>query len=225
MPVRKRTALVDQRISRSRLSGETNPQDLLEAQHALTNPRRPISPIPENKILSPSVHALGLGDPAKTEIDKPQSLASQETQMPSEIKPSEGIPPLAAPVAPIPDKDAPPSFAEPNDSGDEGEGGFEDAASATMQYLASVGDAPEDQPISGATSGSGVSGLKRAGSGETSRLRGPRGTSNFYPYILSTSSFRDFLCSLLMFTRCTWAEARWSKDAIAKREHDLKRAK
>ncbi|RYE99415.1 MAG: hypothetical protein EOO77_35585 [Oxalobacteraceae bacterium] len=34
MPVRKRTALVDQRISRSRLSSETSPQDLLEAQHA-----------------------------------------------------------------------------------------------------------------------------------------------------------------------------------------------
>lgn len=180
MPVRKRTALVDQRISRSRLSGETNPQDLLEAQHALTNPRRPISPIPENKALpdpTPSVNALGLGDPAKTEIDQPQSLA-QETETPIEIQPSSIIPRLATPVAPVPGGDAPPSFAEPNDSGDEGEGGFEDAASATMQYLASVGDAPEDQPVAGATTGTGVSGLKRAGSGETSRLRGPRGMSN-----------------------------------------------
>jgi hypothetical protein len=180
MPVRKRTALVDQRISRSRLSGETNPQDLLEAQHALTNPRRPISPIPENKVLpdpSPSVNALGLGDPAKTEIDQPQYLA-QEVETPIETRPSETIPPLATPVAPIPSGDAPPSFAEPNDSGDEGDGGFEDAASATMQYLASVGDAPEDQPVAGAAAGTGISGLKRAGSGETSRLRGPRGGSS-----------------------------------------------
>lgn len=176
MPVRKRTALVDQRISRSRLSGETNPQDLLEAQHALTNPRRPISPIPENKALpDPApVNALGLGDPAKTETDEPQSLATRETETPIEVTSSGSIPPLAAPVAP-PHADAPPSFAEPNDSGDEGDGGFEDAASATMQYLASVGDAPEDQPVAGITAGSGVSGLKRAGSGETSRLRGPRG--------------------------------------------------
>jgi hypothetical protein len=208
MPIRKRTALVDQRISRSRLSGETNPQDLLEAQHALTNPRRPISPIPENKVLpvsSPTVNALGLGDPGRTEVDKPQSLATQETETPIDMRPSDGIPPVAAPAAPTPDRDAPPSFAEPNDSGDEGEGGFEDAASATMQYLASVGDAPEDQPISGATSGSGVTGLKRAGSGETSRLRGPRGKLYLYPYV-----------SLLIITRCTWAKARWSKDAIAK---------
>jgi hypothetical protein len=180
MPVRKRTALVDQRISRSRLSGETNPQDLLEAQHALTNPRRPISPIPENKVLpdpSPSVNALGLGDPAKTEIDQPQSLA-QETETPIETRPADTIPPLATPVPAMPSGDAPPSFAEPNDSGDEGDGGFEDAASATMQYLASVGDAPEDQPVAGATANTGVSGLKRAGSGETSRLRGPRGGSS-----------------------------------------------
>ena len=183
MPIRKRTALVDQRISRSRLSAETNPQDLLEAQHALTNPRRPISPIPENKALpdvssAPApVNALGLGDPARTEVDEPQSLATNDTEVPVEVKPSETIPPLATPIAPIPDADAPPSFAEPDDSDNEGEGGFEDAASATMQYLASVGDALEDRPISGATagSGSGVSGLKRAGSGETSRLRGPRG--------------------------------------------------
>jgi hypothetical protein len=181
MPVRKRTALVDQRISRSRLSGETNPQDLLEAQHALTNPRRPISPIPENKVLpdpSPSVNALGLGDPAKTEIDQPQSLA-QETETPIETRPSDTIPPLATPVPAMPSGDAPPSFAEPNDSGDEGDGGFEDAASATMQYLASVGDAPEDQPVAGAAAGTGISGLKRAGSGETSRLRGPRGGSSY----------------------------------------------
>jgi len=177
MPIRKRTALVDQRISRSRLSGETNPQDLLEAQHALTNPRRPISPIPENKALpDPSpVNALGLGDPAKTEIDEPQSLATHETETPIEMRPSDSIPPLATPIAPIADADAPPSFAEPNDSGDENDGGFEDAASATMQYLASVGDAPEDQPVIGATTAPGVTGLKRAGSGETSRLRGPRG--------------------------------------------------
>jgi hypothetical protein len=176
MPVRKRTALVDQRISRSRLSAETNPQDLLEAQHALTNPRRSITPIPENKALpdpapAPSVGALGLGDPTKTEVDEPQSLATHDT--PVESKPSETIPPLASPVAPVPDADAPPSFAEPPDSDNEDDLG--EAASATMQYLASVDDAPEDQPVAGAANTAGVSGLKRAGSGETSRLRGPRG--------------------------------------------------
>ncbi len=35
MPVRKRIALVDQRISRSQLSAETDPRELLEQQHAL----------------------------------------------------------------------------------------------------------------------------------------------------------------------------------------------
>jgi hypothetical protein len=187
MPVRKRTALVDQRISRSRLSSETNPQDLLEAQHALTNPRRPISPIPENKSLptpasepaaaqGPSVSALGLGDPSRTEFDEPQSLSGQDT--PVEPKPAASVPPLEPPIPvssthPNMDPNAPPSFAEPNDSDNEGD--LEDAASATMQYLASVDNAPEDQPVTGSTAGSGVSGLKRAGSGEASRLRGPRG--------------------------------------------------
>jgi hypothetical protein len=183
MPVRKRTALVDQRISRSRLSSETSPQDLLEAQHALTNPRRPVSPIPENKALpsvvpepapqGPSVNALGLGDPSRTEVDEPQSLSNQETPVSS--KPS--APPIEPPI-PVssthPDPNAPPSFAEPNDSDNEDLG---DVASATMQYLASVDDAAEDQPVTGSTASSGIAGLKRAGSGETSRLRGPRGKS------------------------------------------------
>jgi len=44
MPVRKRTALVDQRISRSSLSGGEDPQHLLEQQHALANPSKATSP-------------------------------------------------------------------------------------------------------------------------------------------------------------------------------------
>lgn len=180
MPVRKRTALVDQRISRSHLSIEANPQELLEAQHALTNPRRAISPIPETKAVGqpssePSVSALGLGDPTKTEVNEPQSFSTQET--PTTIllsKPaSQQEPSIASPI----DGDAPPSFAEPDDSDNEHENdnSFENDASATMQYLSSVDDAPEDQPIAGAIPTSATAGLKRAGSGETSRLRGPRG--------------------------------------------------
>lgn len=177
MPVRKRTALVDQRISRSRLSAETSPQELLEAQHALTNPRRAISPIPEGKPVEapstapPTVSALGLGDPLKTEVDEPQSLSTQDSTLHAESQ---------LPAAPVqqtnPDPDGPPSFAEPDDSDNEGEGtSFENDASATMQYLASVDDAPEDQPIVGAAQPASAAGLKRAGSGEATRLRGPRG--------------------------------------------------
>lgn len=186
MPVRKRTALVDQRISRSRMSGEMNPQELLEAQHALANPRRPISPIPEGKPIDQpqsAVSALGLGDPTKTEVNEPQSLATATTQQSSSPVELEQPPVLASPVEqsqpqapPAPtarDPDAPPSFAEPDDS--DNEGSFENDASATMQYLASVDNAPEDQPIAGAPASSGAAGLRRAGSGETSRIRGPRG--------------------------------------------------
>lgn len=190
MPVRKRTALVDQRISRSRLSAETSPQELLEAQHALTNPRRAISPIPEGRpVEAPSqpqqqhtVSALGLGDPLKTEVDEPQSLSTQESSI--KVQPPTPTPaPVPSRHEPIePDPNAPPSFAEPDDSDNEGEGegnSFENDASATMQYLASVDDAPEDQPITGAAQGISAAGLKRAGSGEASRLRGPRGRSLF----------------------------------------------
>lgn len=182
MPFRKRTALVDQRISRSRLSIEANPQELLEAQHALTNPRRAISPIPETRALDqqlsaePSVSALGLGDPSKTEANEPQSLSTQETPTTILSEPvSQAEPSFASPI----DADGPPSFAEPDDSdnedGNPNDNSFENDASATMQYLSSVDDAPEDQPISGAIPASATAGLKRAGSGETSRLRGPRG--------------------------------------------------
>ena len=180
MPVRKRTALVDQRISRSRLSIEANPQELLEAQHALTNPRRAISPIPETKAVGqpssePSVSALGLGDPTKTEVNEPQSFTTQETPTTLLSKP---VPQQEQYIASPIDADAPPSFAEPDDSDNEHENdnSFENDASATMQYLSSVDDGVEDQPIAGAIPTSTTAGLKRAGSGETSRLRGPRGT-------------------------------------------------
>jgi hypothetical protein len=182
MPVRKRTALVDQRISRSRLSIEANPQELLEAQHALTNPRRAISPIPESKAVDPSssepsVSALGLGDPSKTEVNEPQSLFTQETHT-TILSTKPVSQPEASSASPV-NADAPPSFAEPDDSDNENDqnndNSFENDASATMQYLSSVDDAPEDQPIAGATASSATAGLKRAGSGEASRLRGPRG--------------------------------------------------
>ncbi|WVF68680.1 hypothetical protein IAT40_003452 [Kwoniella sp. CBS 6097] len=61
MPVRKRTALVDQRISRSSLSGEKDPQHLLELQHAMQHPARGSSAgsSPSSATNAPQLPSLG----------------------------------------------------------------------------------------------------------------------------------------------------------------------
>ncbi|OCF37050.1 GTPase activating protein [Kwoniella heveanensis BCC8398] len=69
MPVRKRTALVDQRISRSSLSGEKDPQHLLELQHAMQHPVKgsSASSSPAGSTTAPQLpsvgSALGFGPP------------------------------------------------------------------------------------------------------------------------------------------------------------------
>lgn len=212
MPVRKRTALVDQRISRSRLGSEQDAQVLLERQHQLQNPP---------KQLSPSVPPVPL---PKSEAD----LKTQSTAMSS----SQPAPPPAAPHVPalVPAASAAPAlapalglpagiptFAEPQDDDDDEETGPArgvnvvpptpeisqreeefftpsaqipdpidtsparstgapddgDPGSATLSYLDSL-EIKEDSPVSPTSAG-----LKRATSGEVSRMRGPRGKCAF----------------------------------------------
>jgi hypothetical protein len=107
MPTRKRTAIVDQRISRTSLTDGANPQELLELQHAKQNPVREASP--------------------------------------------ERVPSL--PVAPTTEE-------QQDDS----------SRSETPDPAAAAEPTAQDKSLS-----SGATSLSRAGSAETSRLRGPRG--------------------------------------------------
>jgi len=166
MPVRKRTVLVDQRISRSRLSGDADPRNLLEAQHALQNPPRKGAPSIPEAGAPPTASALGLSEPVHEEPD--------EEKEPPFVPPSFAPPSIEPAEADRPPGFAPPSFAEPNDSDDEG--GEREDISPTAQYLASVEQSVEDTPVVPQPAATGAAaGLKRNVSGEAGRLRGPRG--------------------------------------------------
>lgn len=225
MPIRKRTALVDQRISRSRLSGETNVHDLLEAQHAKQNPKlRNAVPEQEDEktgseasgsapappasgplttavqAIQSAAGAMGLAEPVRPADGPPRFQEPiEDDEMPSrQGAPHSSLPPAAASApatASAPNNEqhsvgksapvgssggvrgpgAPPSFVDPDSSDREEDGkDADDAASATASYLSSMEQTAEDAPIAGvAAVGSG--GLRRAGSGEATRLRGPRG--------------------------------------------------
>lgn len=111
MPTRKRTTIVDQRISRSSLTDGADPQELLGLQHLKQNPPRSSSPEPSS-----------------------------------------------APPAPVAKEQQQESIAE------------QPAAPVTAPPAASYDLTAQDKVIA-----SGASSLSRAGSAETSRLRGPRG--------------------------------------------------
>jgi hypothetical protein len=205
MPIRKRTALVDQRISRSSLPEEADPQRLLEAQHLAQHPRArsPSPPIPGNTTKEPATSAssrtvtptpapapapasaadLGLGRPVMLE-PKDDDGSDDEVPHPQGVTAGMGIPIMQEPrddsdddapreerinvVPPTPEMSG--STRVPDSSVlDQGED-----ASATADILESMqGSLAADGDV--AVSSGNSSNLKRATSGEASRLRGPRG--------------------------------------------------
>ncbi|GFZ50185.1 hypothetical protein JCM24511_07940 [Saitozyma sp. JCM 24511] len=201
MPIRKRTALVDERISRSSLPEEADPQRLLEAQHLAQHPRAPSPspPIAGNTAKEPATSAssrtvtptptsasaadLGLGRPIMLE-PKDDEGSDDEVPHPQGVSAGMGIPIMQEPRDDS-DDEAPrqerinvvPPTPEMSDSTrvpdsttlDQGED-----ASATADILESMqGSLAADGDV--AVSGGNSSNLKRATSGEASRLRGPRG--------------------------------------------------
>jgi hypothetical protein len=201
MPIRKRTALVDERISRSSLPEEADPQRLLEAQHLAQHPRAPSPspPIAGNTTKEPATSAssrtvtptptsasaadLGLGRPIMLE-PKDDEGSDDEVPHPQGVSAGMGIPIMQEPRDDS-DDEAPrqerinvvPPTPEMSDSTrvpdsttlDQGED-----ASATADILESMqGSSAADGDV--AVSGGNSSNLKRATSGEASRLRGPRG--------------------------------------------------
>nr|XP_019009105.1 GTPase activating protein [Kwoniella pini CBS 10737]OCF47886.1 GTPase activating protein [Kwoniella pini CBS 10737] len=219
MPVRKRTALVDQRISRSSLSGaDKDPQHLLELQHALQHPSqsqapaqppRAVSPSPAGKSTAP-LHlgsALGFGPPleeiARKSPTPPVQQDVKSVPPNSEVPPvSEGRPPAfkepldddedrplifkepesdSRPTTPTEDLVPPSSaydYAKSAPRSSTPTESFKSPINAAQASDVTASTPPagrEDREDSVIADGSGSGGLKRATSGETSRLRGPRG--------------------------------------------------
>ncbi|RXK38051.1 hypothetical protein M231_04721 [Tremella mesenterica] len=171
MPVKKRTALVDQRISRSRLSGDMKPEEILEAQYA--SHKRAISPLPE--VRGSDVTPFNLPElpplPASlASVEEPEILHLEKTvevtngtsgeESKGENESVQVIPPTPAQqieeTVPVPEQPE-----------------HEAVDSPTAAYLQSMEVGHEEEnPVVRNVSGASV---KRATSGEVSRLRGPRG--------------------------------------------------
>lgn len=100
MPIRKRTALVDQRISRSQLDGASDPQQLLELQHALANPSKTAS-APSSIERS---NMLGLG--AST-VEEPVQQ-KERAEAPKTADPA--VPPQTQPILQPPPSEEAPTF-------------------------------------------------------------------------------------------------------------------
>ncbi|WWD20080.1 hypothetical protein CI109_104554 [Kwoniella shandongensis] len=174
MPVRKRTALVDQRISRSSLGGETDPQHLLELQHAKQHPHR--GPSPASSATAPVAPPLNFGPPLDELMREPEEAVKV-------------VPPTPEPKSIRGEEKAPaPAFEQEQASPGVSEAPSRSTApsptpSSTPRDGEPAGDGPirsvEGQAIAAAEGdaaiGGGAAALKRGASGETSRLRGPRG--------------------------------------------------
>lgn len=157
MPVRKRTVLVDQRISRSRLSAETDPRELVEHQHALQNPPRVVSPSPTMTRMA-SATTLGLGIPLSKQRE-PEKEAFAESSV--KVTPPTPQPP-AAEVEKVPDVPVP-TFPE-DDS-------ITSPTASILDHMEML-NSPNDGD---ATVNTNTTALTRATSGEVTRMRGPRG--------------------------------------------------
>ena len=199
MPVRKRTALVDQRLSRTQVGqlGEEGAKGVREQQYASPHKLPPFS-----------ASALGLGAPvseAPPSASVPTATQSVQTSNPPEVS---GRPQFAQPKDD--DANGPPHFVEPIDTGDDRPPHFvdpeDDEDTPTRSRFHVVPATPEIPQEDGRgtdgsntptpaddsatasilqgmegndeTAMSGAAGLKRAGSGEATRLRGPRGESS-----------------------------------------------
>ncbi|KAK8849456.1 hypothetical protein IAR55_004789 [Kwoniella newhampshirensis] len=175
MPVRKRTALVDQRISRSSLGSEADPQHLLELQHAKQHPQRGLSPVAAAP--APST-GLDFG-PSLDEIKKMVSREPEDavkvvppTPEPKTVRVDEKMPAFersrpSSVISEAPSRSTAPSPTPSSTTKEDeapGDGPFKSVEGQAI--AASEGDA---------AIGGGAAALKRGASGEASRLRGPRG--------------------------------------------------
>lgn len=172
MPARKRTALVDQRISRSRLSEtDINPQELLQQQQAMQHPApAPVgtgTPMPVTETPGPVPEPV------------PVPAAGQHLRENSETAEAPFIPPVTRGG----DGDSDDDFEEP----------FVPPTQETINVVRPTSTHEAQRPSTpGGTAGraspasparlayddeatGGASGLKRNTSSEASRLRGPRG--------------------------------------------------
>lgn len=141
MPTRKRTALVDQRISRSQLNGGSDPQQLLEQQHALAHPGKgdtppssasrssvlslgaPVAEEPEEHFETPAEEIAGMNLPKEDtmamgkQVDR-NSIPSRTATPPSFREAASSPPPTfkEPPASPPRAQSPPPTFREPASS-------------------------------------------------------------------------------------------------------------
>lgn len=200
MPVRKRTVLVDQRISRRNISEDDDTRELLERQMALQHPSPQPTPnkgmTPSNSKDSQSRYSIPISTSTSTEPPSIPSLPassglglglgfdSAPTMKEPKDSDDEAEPPFNPHVIPpTPAQNTSASIPTQSIYQEDGEGD----TSATADILDGLVDGEEDAPIAGAVVGSSV-GLKRATSGDVSgaglgsgssgsgasRLRGPR---------------------------------------------------
>ncbi|WVR08274.1 hypothetical protein IAU60_005321 [Kwoniella sp. DSM 27419] len=189
MPIRKRTALVDQRISRSSLGSEKDPQQLLEQQHAMQHPARATTPTPTGsggRADPPQLSSLGFGPPLE-DFKQTKTDDGDDEREPAFVPPTDDQPPHF--VEPKDSRSStptgdfrPPSVIPPNSTDSRSSTPTEGFVPPT-DAASPRGDTPpppktHEQAVIAADDAiiaSGPGGLKRAGSGEVSRLRGPRG--------------------------------------------------
>lgn len=184
MPTRKRTTLVDQRISRSRLSeSSANPQELLQHQQALQHPtpaaRAPSPPVD----VGPPMPVTETPGPVPEPVPVP--VAGQHERQPSEDREAPFVPPVEVQrrgstgsddfeepfVPPMEDVSIIPPTPKPAQEATE-------AGRPATPSNPSTGRASPASPARLAYDDEAIAsggGLKRNTSAETSRLRGPRG--------------------------------------------------
>jgi hypothetical protein len=154
MPIRKRTLPIDRRISRSQLEASDDPKGLLEQQMAIQRP--PPSPQAAPKII-PVVQRVELRDEPMHEV------------APIELSPVvESSPTLdhQRPMTPPSDR----RLSNPMDTTDTEDQPQIGNTPARLARQHPVSKEQQDRPLSETEST-----LSRSGSGENSRLRGPRG--------------------------------------------------
>lgn len=190
MPTRKRTKMVDQRLSRSKISFGADPQQLLAAQHAAQHgpPSRPASPSLgvefQQKLQSPPAPPPlpTSSAPTNTGATKPQEQEPRPVSAPQDayVPPPR---PVFAESVPSEDKYIPPprpTFAEPDNENNEGGIVVSPPTPVAPQSpvsptVPSVSTTPPAAKSDDEKAPLGRGSLARSGSGETSsRVRGPR---------------------------------------------------
>ena len=165
MPTRKRTALVDQRISRSSLGKLGDPHQLLEQQNASRSPKSNTTPSARTLASALELGAPVMEKPGDEKDDEKSNIEQPNFNKPVFVSPPSS--PVLAPVKITQTERSWPPHIQPGNASDNEESNMSPTASIleSMEQIAH----PEDTTIS-----SGNADLKRNTSGETSRLRGPR---------------------------------------------------